>query len=140
MEVNRGVQWNWGTFNVPTIALCLTIAGMVYNMGGKQAAVDAQLTALQVAAATRSAEVNKVLEALQAKVTPVDNLSYRLTVAEQGLSDVNRRVDRTADSMTNGFDSIRKDIGELSTKFEVLNSKLQATFPTTGTPSSRLDR
>jgi hypothetical protein len=140
MEVNRGVQWNWGTFNVPTIALCLSIAAMVYNAGSKQATLDAKIDAIETAKAIRAAEVNKVMEALQSKVSPVDNVTYRVTVAEQGLADVNRRLDRATDSMGVGFNAIRSDISDLSAKFQVLNSKLQTAFPASGTTGRPLDR
>jgi hypothetical protein len=125
MEVNRNVQLNWGTFNVPTITLCLAIAGMVYNMGGKQASTDTRIDSLETQRAIRSAEVNKVLEALQTKVSPIDNLTYRVTSAENSISDVNRRVDRIGDSMSLGFENVRKDISSLSEKLAVMDSKLR---------------
>lgn len=129
MEVNRNIQWNWGVFNVPTVTLCIAIAAMIYNTGSKQERIDARLEAIEMARASRSAEVNKILEALQSKVVPFDNLAYRVTVTEQGLADANRRVDRVGDSMTMGFDAIRKDLGTLATKLEVMDSKLQSAAP-----------
>lgn len=125
VENNRQVQMNWGTFNVPTIALLLTVGGMVWNLSGTQANQNARIEAIELQRSARSAEVNKALEALQQRIMPMTNLEYRVTVLEAGIGDVNRRIDRVSDSIQ----VIRDDIGILSTKFEVLAEQVRAALP-----------
>lgn len=122
MENNRTIQFNWATFNVPTILAVATVLWYAATHSERQ---DARLDAIEINRVARSTEVNKMLEAMQMKVSPLDNLTYRLTVAEQGLADVNRRVDRVGDSMQN----IRDDIGGLSTQIQLVNQKLDAIVP-----------
>jgi uncharacterized protein YoxC len=125
IETNRNIQLNWGTFNVPTIGLLLTIGGMLWSASSTQERQDARLDAIEIARAARSGEINKMIEALQGRVAPVDNLAYRVTVLEQSVADVNRRVDRVGDSMQ----GVRDDISTLSTKFEVLAEQVRSVLP-----------
>ena len=133
VDQNSRVNVNWLTFNIPTI---LAVAGVLWVTSAKQERQDARLDTFDsyIASrdrdrATRSAEVNRMLEALTVKISPIENLTYRVTVAEQkldaGLADVNRRVDRVGDSMQ----SIRDDVGELSSKIDVLTEQVRAAFP-----------
>lgn len=122
METDRGIRINWGTFNVPTI---IAIAGIGWAMAQKQERQDARLDAIEINRVQRSTEINKVLEAMQVKISPVDRLELRVTRLEEGVADVNRRADRIGDSMQN----IRADIGLLSTKFEVLAEQVRASLP-----------
>ncbi len=122
MESNARVALNWGTFNIPTIVAVATVG---WYTATKQERQDARLDAIEINRAARSAEVNKMLEAMSIKVSPLENVTYRVTVLEQGVADVNRRVDRVADSMQ----GIREDIGAVSTKIEVLTNQLQQLLP-----------
>lgn len=122
MQQNRTLQINWGTFNIPTI---FAVASVLWYTAGKQERQDSRLDAIEISRVQRSTEINKVLEALQMKIQPVDNITYRVTVLEQGVADVNRRIDRVGDSMQ----SIRNDIGTVSTQVQLVNQKLDAIFP-----------
>lgn len=122
MEINRAVQVNWGTFNVPTI---ISVLGILWYTATHYERQDARIEAIESSRIARSTEINTSILGLQSKVAPIENLSYRLTVVEQGVADVNRRVDRQSDSMQ----GIRDDIGALSTKFEVLSQKIEGILP-----------
>lgn len=127
VEMNRAVQVNWGTFNVPTI---LSVLGLLWYTATHTERQDARIDAIEISRASRSIELNSSIMALQAKVAPIDNLLYRLTVVEQGVADVNRRVDRQSDSLQ----GVRDDIAGLSTKFEVLQQRIEAVLPPTIKP------
>lgn len=131
MENNKQVQFNWGTFNIPTLAAAAVLAGMLYNAGGRQERQDAKIEALNAAdaalgvqRAARSAEINKVIEALNLKVQPLDNVVYRLTSLESLVSSnnmtVNARIDRQSDTLT----ALRDGMAKLSTQLEVITSRL----------------
>lgn len=133
VQYDKTLKLNFGTFNIPTI---IAIAGVLWWTATKQERQDARLDTFDTYIQTRekertlrSAEINKVLEALTVKVSPLDNLTYRVTVAEQkidaGLADVNRRVDRVGDSLQ----GIRDDFSVLSSKIEVLTEQVKAAFP-----------
>ncbi len=133
VEQNSKLQVNWGQINVPTI---IAIASVLWWTAAKQERQDARLDSFDTYIVTRdrerqtrSAEINRMLEALTLKVSPIENLTYRVTVAEQkidaGLADVNRRVDRVGDSMQ----SIRDDVAEVNSKIDVLTEQVRAAFP-----------
>lgn len=129
VEQNGKLQVNWAQINVPTI---IAVAGVLWWTATKQERQDARLDTFDVYINTRekertlrSAEINKMLETLTTKTSPIENLTYRITVTEQGIADVNRRVDRVGDSMQN----IRDDVGSLSSKIDVLTEQVKAAFP-----------
>jgi uncharacterized protein HemX len=125
METNRSLQFNLGMFNVPTLVGIVGLGLMVYQSGQKQERQDARLDAIEINRTARSAEVNTMLQALTEKTSPIDNITYRLTVVEQGIADANRRIDRQSDSMQ----AIRGDIAGLSTSIEVLRQIIDARLP-----------
>lgn len=129
VQMDKTFRLNFGTFNIPTI---LAVAGVLWWTATKQERQDARLDTFDVYINTRekertlrSAEINKMLETLTTKTSPIENLTYRITVTEQGIADVNRRVDRVGDSMQN----IRDDVGSLSSKIDVLTEQVKAAFP-----------
>lgn len=56
----------------------------------------------------------------------VNNLTYRMTQSETGLRTMGERMDRVVDSVLLSVDSIKKEVAGLSTKFEVLNQKIDS--------------
>jgi len=126
MENNTKVQLNWGVFNIPTI---LAVGGLLWATADRAARQDARLEAIENSRIQRSVEINKVIEQLTTKVVLIDNMQYRLTIAEQGLSDVNRRADRINESVSSRLDRVQESINTLTTKFEVLDQRLRAAIP-----------
>lgn len=131
MDNNRQVQFNWGTFNIPTLASAAVLAAMLYNSGARQERQDARLDALSnradvldIQRAARSAELNKVIEALGIKIQPLDNMVYRVTTLEALVNSnnvvVNARIDRQSDTLQ----TLRDGIAKLSTQLEVITSRL----------------
>lgn len=125
VEMNRTWQLNLGTFNVPTIVGLLAIFAMVYSAGGKQQEQETRLNNIELARAARSAEVNKVLEALQTKIDPMENIKYRLTTAENAIIEANRRMDRMSDSTQD----LRNNVNQIATSIQLLNQKFDSAFP-----------
>lgn len=129
VEQNRKPLINWAQINIPTI---IAVAGVLWWTAAKQERQDTRLdtfdtyiTTREKERSARSAEINRMLEALTTKISPLENLTYRITVTEQGIADVNRRVDRVGDSMQN----IRDDVSTLSSKIDVLTEQVRAAFP-----------
>lgn len=125
MRADSNIQLNLGTFNVPTIVGLLAIAGMVYSAGGKISEQDSRINGIEMARAARSAEINKVLEALQTKIDPMENIKYRLTTAEQAILEANRRMDRMSDSTQD----LRNNVNQIATSIQLLNQKFDNAFP-----------
>lgn len=122
MEIDRGLKVNWATFNVPTIIAVLTIG---WYASAKQERQDARIDAIEQARASAIVTYDKRITAIEAKVSTLDNITYRVTVAEQGILNVNARADRIVDSMQ----GLRSDIAALSTKFEVLSQQIRTALP-----------
>lgn len=118
MEVNRTIQWNLGTFNVPTL---ISVLGLIWYTATYSERQDARVNALE----TGNDNQNKTLEALGTKTVALDNVTYRVTLVEQGIADVNRRTDRQNDSIQ----SLRDDIAKMTTSFSVLSQKLDNVLP-----------
>lgn len=118
MDSNRAVQINWGTFNVPTIISVLTVFFYMSTGNERQ---NARLDSIETTRETNLTQYATTMSAIQTKVAMVDNIIYRVTVLEQGIADVNRRIDRQTDSMQD----IRDNIGTLSANFQVLSQKIE---------------
>lgn len=131
MENNPKVQINWGVFNIPTI---LAIGGLLWATADRAARQDLRLDAIETSRIRRSVEIDKVVEQLSTKVVPIDNIQYRLTVAEQGIADVNRRADRINEAVSSRLDKVQESINLLTTKFEVLDQRLQNALPSDTPP------
>lgn len=127
MENNKQVQFNWGTFNVPTLATILTVLWYTATHSERQ---DSRIDALEINNSASQASIARTLEALQIKTQPLDNITYRVTVAEQNIvanhASVNARVDRQSESVQ----SLSADINKLSISFSVLSEKIDSALPT----------
>jgi hypothetical protein len=56
----------------------------------------------------------------------VANLTYRMGQSEANIRNMGERMDRVVDSVLLSVDSIKKDVGALSTKVEVMNQKIDS--------------
>lgn len=140
MQQNPNIQLNWGTFNVPTIVGLITILLMIWDAGAYQQKQEARLEALRERVeeliSTRNklvAENEQRLKSIEALLSTIPNLSYRITIAEQGLVSTNARIDRQSDAIG----SLREDIGGVRTALEVLTQKIEAAVPSVRTTPNR---
>lgn len=129
MEQNKDVKVNWGTINVPSIATMLAVGAIIWNASGKLTEQEARLNSIETQRTAKALEVNATIRSIQDSISAIPNLIYRITVAEQGINDLNRRVDRVGESMNNNFEAIRQGMNDLSTKFEVMDEKIDQRLP-----------
>lgn len=125
MNQDRNIQVNWGTFNVPTIAGMFAVFAAVWSLSGHLERLDARLDTIEQSRANKAAEFNEQIKTINTAIAQIPNLTYRLTVAEQGIVSVNARVDRMADALAD----LRDGIGKINTSLEVLTQKMDLAFP-----------
>lgn len=132
MEQNTGIRVNWGQVNVPTVVGIVGLAVMLWNasarveqQAGRTTALETYNSNLEKDRLRRRSETDGKIEALQARTAPLDNAIYRITVAETGIADVNRRIDRQGDVLQ----ALRSEIGAMSSKIDVLSEQVRASLP-----------
>lgn len=122
MDQDRSIRINWGNFNMPTIGGIAIIIAALYNQGGNQARVDARLDFIETSRTANMAANNARLALIEASVSKVANIEYRITVNESGIVATNARIDRVTDAVG----GIRDDIAKVTTAVEVLTEQLKA--------------
>lgn len=129
MESNKGIQINWGAFNVPTLIAVGTVLWYTATSNEQQnsriTATETSIDQINTSRLARNAEINKSIEGMSLKIAPIDNMQYRLTLAESGVADTNRRIDRQTDTMQ-GF---RENVGDLVTQIALLRQVIEQAFP-----------
>lgn len=101
---------NWLRVNAPTI---MAIVGVGWYIGTGYTQVSTQLDAMK----TENAKV-------QAQLAIMQNLPYRMDLAETAMRDTNSRVDALSNTIINQMDLIRRDVNRLTTQVEVLSSRV----------------
>lgn len=128
-KTNRQLEFNLGTFNLPTLLGILAIIGMIWSQSSARATLDAQteirLTTIEKDRATARAAYDNKMQDIMGVMATIPNLTYRVTVNEQNIQAANSRLDRQSDAI-NG---VRDSISDLGTKIEVLGQKLDMAFP-----------
>lgn len=119
MESDRSVRINWGVFNIPTI---LAVAGVLFYTAQKQERQDARLDTIE----QNRLATDKAIDEIKNAVAPISNLTYRVTVTEQGIVAGNSRVDRVVDSLGGKLDNISESVNTLRTDVKVLSQKIDA--------------
>ena len=128
VDHDRSVKVNWYSINVPSIALILTIGTLLWssssNLTAKQERQDARLDAIEAARDIAKSEADKRYEAISLAIVQIPNLTYRMTVAEQGIVATNQRMDSFADTLGD----LRDGISGLKTSIEVLTQRIENQF------------
>lgn len=119
-RVNKQLEFNWGVVNVPTIVGLLSIIGMIWAQSAERAKKDTDFE-LRIANIEKNEAQNRAIN------EAVPNIQYRLTAQETLAGATNNRIDRGFDAI----DDVRKDIGGLSTKIEVLTQRIEMVLPRT---------
>lgn len=128
-RARRELEFNLGTFNVPTIVGLLAIIGMIWGQSATRATLDAQ-TQIRLdnierdrVAARAANEVR--MHDVELVTASVPNIVYRITVVEQGVVSTNARMDRMSDSI-NG---VRDSVSEVGSKLAILTNRLEGLLP-----------
>lgn len=112
------VNWN---INASTILAIITLAvGGIY----KFASVEGRIETLDQRGQARIMITDKNFADQSAFNKTMIDLPFRMGSQEAKMSALNDRVDRLADAILASQEQIRKDISLLSTKVEVLGSKI----------------
>lgn len=121
MQNNTGTVVNWRAFNVPSIVAVITVGvGLTMYVARLEGRVQQGEEYREMRSRSTDANFAKI----DARMQMLDTMPFRVTSAEKGLEEVNKRVDRVVDLINNGFEGLRKDISALSTRQEVTASKI----------------
>lgn len=101
---------NWFRMNVPTLVLILTAAVAGASWQSSTDSVVARNTA--------------DILSIQAKMTTMENLPYRMEQVEKGVANTNIKVDNLSNTIINQMDLIRRDVNRLTTGVEVLSARV----------------
>lgn len=126
MESDRGIHINWLRFNVPQLAAIALFAATgatgYSDLNGRISRIEESRAARTIASDARFNEV-------QSSLAPLVNLPYRVNVLEQQNIATNARIDRFTEAIASTLELIRKDVNSLSTRVEVLGTKIDALTP-----------
>lgn len=123
---NSTVMVNWRTFNVPNL---LAIAGAAVAVVTYVNSLDSRVAKIEENSASRSVVIDKKFDEIQLSLATLNNMPYRVGILEQQATAINLRIDRFTETITNTMELIRKDVGSLGTKIEVLSSKVEVIIP-----------
>lgn len=130
-RTNKQLEFNLGTFNIPTVVGLLTIIGMIWAQSAERTKKDADIEFRVSSIEKDRTQAKAANEArwtdMQQTTAVLPNLNYRLTVQETSLGSANSRIDRGFDAI----DGLRSDIAGVSTKLEVLNQRIELLLPRT---------
>ncbi|WP_156771719.1 hypothetical protein [Labrys sp. WJW] len=125
----------WWSNNL-SLGNVITIVMLVFGMGvGWQ-----KLEANDLAAETWRKDRDKAIDELRVKVAPIEGLIYRLGQQEANVAQINARVDRAVDSISDQLKELRKDVGQVGTAVAVLTRSIETqgrrddALPSTGRP------
>jgi len=125
---------NWFTVNVPTI---LPVPAATWGIVTYLNNLDNRVRQGENYRITRGTQTDKnfvdltaVIHTLQESSNKQDvsqaNITYRMGQMEATVAQQNARMDRIADSVLDSVERIKKDLGGVSTKVEVLNQKVDS--------------
>jgi hypothetical protein len=125
MQSNANVQVNWGTFNIPTLVGMFVVFAAVWNLSSTLSTMTARLASVDVENSKLNAEQAEQIRGLRTDISTIPTLTYRLTVAEAGITTANSRIDRQVDAIS----ELRGDIASVKADIGILNEKFDAAFP-----------
>lgn len=128
-RTNKQLEFNLGTFNIPTVVGLLTIIGMIWAQSADRAKKDTEtelrITNIENDRARARIVNDQRLSDIGAVTATIPNMQYRLTVNETALAATNARIDRQADAL----DALRGAISDVGTKIEVLTQRIEMALP-----------
>lgn len=123
---NSTVMINWRTFNVPNL---MAIVGAAIAIVTYVNSLDNRVAKVEDNGASRAVTADKKFDEIQMSLATLNNMPYRVGILEQQATAINLRIDRFTETITNTMELIRKDVGGLGTKIEVLSSKVENIVP-----------
>lgn len=134
-DVIMAVKWDINLGTVTTLAIVLSTVGLWVNT--QLTSLEERVNNTEQFRASRTAQTDKnfvdlgvlvksTQDAVFKQSSEVNNLTYRMGQNEERLTNADKRMDRIADSVLQSVDAIRKDVGALSTKVEVMNQKIDS--------------
>lgn len=128
-RTNKQLEFNLGTFNIPTVLGLLTIIGMIWSNSAEYTKTKTEME-LRIRSIETDRERSKIandqrLADLMTTTSVIPNMTYRQTVMETNLGATNARIDRQADALEN----LRSDIAGIGTKIEVLTQRIELALP-----------
>lgn len=129
------VKWDFNMGTLIPVGIALFTGAMYINT--QLTSLEARLTQSEQFRAQRTAQTDNnfvnLTSAIRSMQTDInkqvgttENLNYRMGQNEASLKAANERMDRIADSVLSSVDSIKRDISGLTTKFEVMNQKIDS--------------
>lgn len=126
MDSDRGIHINWLRFNVPSL---FSIVGAAVAVVVYVNTLDNRVAKMEDYRTTRTMIVDNRFNDIQTSLQPLVNLPYRVNVLEQQNIATNARIDRFSEAISTTMELIRKDVNGLSTKVEVLGTKIDNITP-----------
>lgn len=134
-DVVMAVKWDINLGTITTLGIALATVGIWVNT--QLTSLEERVNSTENFRASRTAQTDKnfvdlgiLVKSTQEGVfklsSDVNNLTYRMGQNETRLTNADERMDRIADSVLKSVDTIRKDVGALSTKVEVMNQKIDS--------------
>lgn len=127
VQQSSEVNVRWFQFNVPGIvATIVTVLGTGWAVANYISDLESRVEKIEEYRVTRSAITDAKFLDIQTTLGALNNMPYRVNILEQQNSAVNLRIDRFTEVISNTMELIRKDVGALSTKVEVMSQKLDS--------------
>jgi hypothetical protein len=117
------VKVSW-TVNMPML---LTAASLIAYASWWARGVEYDVSSHKAAFESKAAQTDASLASINAIVSQMPNVLYRLGTAET-------QLDRLTTNVVGSIDGLRKDVGTLTTKVEVLSQKIETSPRRTVSP------
>jgi len=115
------VKWD---INIGTLVpIGMALLGGAFWINTQLTGMDLRMHQTESNITELTAGVKAVQDSSIKQSNDLNNLTYRMGQTESAIGSANQRMDRIADSVLASVDSIKKDIGALTTKFEVMSQK-----------------
>ena len=129
VETNRNIQWNLGTFNVPTLVGLATIGVMIFNAGQQIQQQNSRITTIENSRAERQMAAAKQADLVNVNTTNVAALTYRVTTLEATVTGNNLAINARADRQTDSIQDFRSDLAKVNTSIELLSQQIKILLP-----------
>lgn len=116
---------NWTQVNVPTI---LSVAAAAYGIITYVNGIE-----------NRANNIEKGYAGISTRMERLETVPFRVEILEAGVKQNSMRIDKIGEAVVLGIGDVRKDIGQLGTKVEVLTTKMEAVMPQKRTELERKD-
>lgn len=119
---NAAMTWDWVKGNIPTI---IAVGGLFWYTAQDNATMKAMQQSEKQERMERQVEIDRAFSDIKAQIAPIGNLVYRVSVLETGLMEISRQNALNIEAFRKTGDGISRDVNTLSTKVEVLTSRIE---------------